>query len=106
MARLLGSQAITIAVKKHQGTTYLFAVRMESSPAKGKFQVTGMSGKATIRVIGEDRTIRLQDGRFEDNFSPYAVHLYQIDGAGNAEVSFVPESISRITVTVRGERLE
>ena len=61
---------------------------MEASPAKGKFQLTGMSGKATIRVIGEDRTIRLQDGRFEDDFGPYAVHLYQIDGAGNGGVLF------------------
>ncbi|MGO9115440.1 MAG: hypothetical protein ACLP9L_40025 [Thermoguttaceae bacterium] len=78
MARLLGAQGIAACVKKHQGTTYLFAVRMEASPAKGKFQVTDISDKATVRVIGEDRTIRLQDGRFEDHFAPYAVHLYQI----------------------------
>ena len=29
-----------------------------------------MSGEATVRVIGEDRTIRLQDGRFEDRLRP------------------------------------
>jgi hypothetical protein len=51
---------------------------MEASPAKGKFQVTGMSGKAAVRVIGEERTIRLYDGQFEDDFAPYAIHLYQI----------------------------
>jgi hypothetical protein len=78
MARLLGAQGIAISVKKYHGTTYLFAVRMEPSPAKGKFQVASMSGKATIRVIGEDRTIRLQDGQYEDDFGPNAVHLYQI----------------------------
>ena len=78
MARLLGAQGIAVAVKKHQGTTYLFAVRMEASPAKGKFQVTGMSGTATVRVIGEDRTIPMQDGRFRGHFAPYAVHLYQV----------------------------
>ena len=78
MARLLGSHGIAVAARKHRGATYLFAVRMENSPAKGKFQVTGMSGKGTIRVIGEDRIIPMQDGRFDDSFAPYAVHLYQI----------------------------
>ena len=39
-----------------------------------------MSGEATVRVIGEDRTIPRTDGRFEDDFGPYAVHLYEMDG--------------------------
>ena len=78
MARLLGSQGIAIAARKHHGATYLFAVRMEANPAQGKFQVTGMSGEAAVRVIGEDRTIRAQDGQFQDNFAPHAVHLYEI----------------------------
>jgi hypothetical protein len=91
MARLLGSQGIAIAVKKQRGATYLFAVRMEASPVKGTFQVTGMSGETTVRVIGEDRTIPVHDGRFEDEFGPNAVHLYRIESAGNEEVSFVPE---------------
>jgi hypothetical protein len=34
--------------------TCLFTARIESSPAEGKFQVTDMSGKATVRVTGED----------------------------------------------------
>ncbi len=78
MARFLASEGIAISMKKHQGAAYLFAVRMEASPAKGKFQLTGMSGKSVVRVIGENRTIRLHDGRFEDDFGPYAVHLYQV----------------------------
>jgi hypothetical protein len=53
-------------------------VRMEASAAKGKFQVMGMTGAATVRVLGEDRTIPARDGRFEDDFGPNAVHLYQI----------------------------
>ena len=78
MARLLGSQGIAIAARKHRGATYLFAVRMEGEPAKGTFQVTGLSGEAMVRVIGEDRTIRMHDGRFEDDFAPHAVHLYHV----------------------------
>lgn len=78
MKRLLGSQGIAFAARKHEGVTYLFAVRMESSSAKGKFQISGMSGEAEVRVIGEDRTIPAHDGRFEDDFTSHAVHLYQI----------------------------
>jgi hypothetical protein len=78
MARLLGSQPIALAARKHRGATYLFAVRMEGSPAKGEFQVAGMHGAATVRVIGEDRSIPVREGRFEDDFAPHAVHLYRV----------------------------
>ncbi len=78
MARLLSPQGIAMMVKQHQGERYLFTVRMEASPAKGKFQLTGMSSKATVRVIGENRTISAYGGRFEDDFGPYVVHLYQL----------------------------
>ena len=76
MARLLGPQGIAMAVKKHEGATYLFAVRMEASPAKGKFWLTGMSGTATVHVIGENRTLKAENGQFRDAFGPWAVHLY------------------------------
>jgi hypothetical protein len=78
MARLLGPQAIAVTARKHQGATYLFAVRMEDSPAKASFLVAGMSGAAMARVLGEDRTIRVSEGRFADDFGPHAVHLYRI----------------------------
>ncbi len=82
MARLLRSQGIAVAVKNHQGATYLFAVRMEAGPVKGEFHVAGMSGEGTVRVIGENRTLPVHDGRFADDFGPYAVHLYQIIVSG------------------------
>ena len=31
-----------------------------------------------LKHLGEDRTIHLLDGRFEDDFAPYAVHLYEV----------------------------
>jgi hypothetical protein len=78
MARLLASQGIAMAVKKQRGATYLFAVRMEAGPVKGEFHLAGTSGTDTVRVIGENRTVPMHDGRFDDDFAPYAVHLYQI----------------------------
>jgi hypothetical protein len=78
MARLLRPEGIALSARKHKDRVYLFAVRMEGSQAKGKFQIAGVSGEATVRVIGEDRTIPARDGRFEDDFQPHAVHLYQL----------------------------
>ncbi len=79
MAQLLGPQGITVAVKRHQGKLYLFAVRMEASRATARIGLQGLTGEAEVRVIGEDRTIRCRDGQFEDRFEPHAVHLYQLN---------------------------
>lgn len=85
MAKLFGSIGIATALKKQRGKTYLFTVRMEDQPAKGVFQIAGMSGARTVRVLGEDRTLPLRDGRFEDDFGPHAVHLYELaDATGSA----------------------
>ncbi len=91
MARLLGSHGIDIAARRRGAATYLFAVRMENSPATGTFEVMGMSDTAIVRAIGENRTIPIRHGRFDDSFAPYAVHLYEIRGTGAGAVSFVPE---------------
>jgi hypothetical protein len=79
MVRLLGSRGIDFVVKKHQGMTYVFAVRMENTSAKATFQMKGLSGEAEIRVLNENRTLLSKDGRFQDEFAPYAVHLYQVN---------------------------
>jgi hypothetical protein len=43
---------------------------------KATFTVKG--AKRVGRGAGENRTIPLKDGRFEDEFKPYDVHLYRI----------------------------
>ena len=79
MAQLLGSHGIAIAAKTYKSTLYLFAVRMEASPARGIFELKGTPGEASVHVIGENRTILARDRRFEDDFAPHAVHLYKMD---------------------------
>jgi len=76
--RSLRTGPVAIMVKKHQGATYLFAVRMEDRPAKATFRLAGLSGKAAVEVLGEQRSLPANDGRFEDAFAPYEVHLYRI----------------------------
>lgn len=69
---------IALMVKRHEGATYLFAVGMRNGPTRGTFEVRGLPKEATAEVIGEGRRLAVQEGRFEDDFRPYDVHLYRI----------------------------
>ncbi|MBN1422883.1 MAG: hypothetical protein JXP34_29165 [Planctomycetes bacterium] len=75
----MDAKPIAYTLKRTGKTTYVFAVRMEDAPAKATFTVKGLGGKAKATVLGEDRTIDVAGGRFEDAFAPYAVHLYEIE---------------------------
>jgi hypothetical protein len=63
-------------VKRQGDSTWVFAVAMREQGAKASFAVKGAKGSA--EVLGEGRTIPLKDGKFEDEFQPYDVHLYRI----------------------------
>jgi hypothetical protein len=64
---------------KHQGkTTYVFAVGMRNAPTRGTFEIKGLNRETTADVLGEKRRITFSQGRFEDDFQPYDVHLYAI----------------------------
>ena len=69
---------IDLLVKRHGGAVYVFAVAMRNGQTGGAFHVTGLSGRLTAEVLGEDREIELVSGRFVDHFEPYDVHLYKI----------------------------
>jgi hypothetical protein len=66
---------VDIMAKNSGGANYLFAVGMRSGETKATFEVK--SGKKA-EVLGEKRSIKIKDGKFSDDFSPYAVHLYKI----------------------------
>lgn len=66
---------VDIMAKKDGKTNYLFAVAMREGATSATFEVK--SGKS-VEVIGEGRTIPIKKGKFTDEFSGYAVHLYRI----------------------------
>jgi hypothetical protein len=73
----LGPEAPVDAIAKRQGdSTWVFSVAMREKGTKASFVVKGASG--TAEVLGENRTIPVKDGKFEDDFKPYEVHLYRI----------------------------
>jgi len=69
---------VDIMVKHHDEDAYLFAVGMRDGATTATFQLADFPGSAEAEVIGEDRTVPVAGGAFQDTFSPYAVHLYRI----------------------------
>ncbi len=72
---------ISLLVKEYEGAIHLFAVGMRNAPTRGAFRVTGLKGRTDAEVIGENRTIPVKDGRFEEAFEPYGVLLLRIKPA-------------------------
>jgi hypothetical protein len=73
------NEAVPIAMmaKKHDDTTYLFAVGMRGDTTTATFTFQQPGSYKTIEVIGENRTIPMKDGVFKDNFEAWNVHLYK-----------------------------
>jgi hypothetical protein len=73
---------IDMMVKCHNGATYVFAVAMRNVPARGSFAIKGLGNAKVAEVLGEGdsapRRITISEGRFEDDFEPFGVHLYAI----------------------------
>ncbi len=66
-------------VKQHEGLTYVFAVGMRNAPARATFTLRDLPEEtARAEVLGENRTVTVRDGVFEDDFAAYDVHLYRL----------------------------
>ena len=51
---------------------------MYCEKTQATFRVKGLTGTRTAEAIGEDRTVRVQNGLFTDAFAGNGVHLYRI----------------------------
>jgi hypothetical protein len=65
-------------LKRHAGAAYVFAVGMRDGKTTARFKVPGLPASATAEVLGEKRTVAVEQGAFEDTFNPWDVHLYRI----------------------------
>lgn len=67
------------AMARRSGRTlYVFAVGMRNAPARAAFALPRAGSAGRAEVMGENRSVPVRDGRFEDEFKPYEVHLYRI----------------------------
>jgi hypothetical protein len=70
---------IACMVKRCGGATWLFAVAMRAGATRATFDLH--HGTGTAEVLGEARQLAVRDGKFQDTFEPYAVHLYRLEGS-------------------------
>jgi len=80
-ASVTSSEAQTLVaftVRRHQGKLYVFAVGMRGSATSATFTLKGFDGRETVEAIDEGRSVTALDGRFQDHFDPWQVHLYRI----------------------------
>ena len=78
-----GSEApVAWTMRRHEGATYVFAVGMRDVKGRGTVRDPArpqvLRAGATAEVMGEGRSVVVGDGQIEDDFEPYAVHLYRI----------------------------
>ena len=69
---------VAFMVKQSRGATYLFAVGMREKASTATFALAGVAGNPSVEVLGEDRTLRVDQGVFRDRFEPREVHLYRL----------------------------
>jgi hypothetical protein len=72
---------VDLMVKRQGDTVYLFAVGMRNAAVHANLRVDAlrkMHQNGTAEVIGENRTIPIWGGGFEDDFGAYDVHIYKV----------------------------
>ncbi|NLE53456.1 MAG: hypothetical protein GX617_00840 [Lentisphaerae bacterium] len=74
----LGHPAISALLKFHRGNAYLFVASSAREPIRASFRLDArLAGKATAKVLFENRSAAVQNGFLADDFKPYDVHIYQ-----------------------------
>jgi hypothetical protein len=72
-----GTTPISTMVKQYSGSTYVFTVAVLNNPGSATFTLPNVTS-GTAQVLGENRKLTVSGGVFQDSFSGYGVHLYQI----------------------------
>jgi hypothetical protein len=73
-----GAVTVRAVSKNVEGTRYVFAVSMADGATTATFSLPALADASSVEVIGEGRNLTASNGRFEDAFAGYAVHLYRI----------------------------
>ena len=76
--RISSKTPIATMEKVYENTIYIFAVAMQNYPSTVRITADDLHD-ATARVIGENRSLTVSQGIFEDQFEGYGVHLYEVE---------------------------
>ncbi len=78
----LPAEHIAITSRREGCTSYVFAASLTNQPLKATIRLRQLAGSA--EVLDENRSLMLEQGKLEDHFAPYAVHLYAIPLKGKS----------------------
>ena len=73
------SENLHISVKQKYGYLYVIAAYSGEAMAELKFSGEIFRSISGFKVLGEERSIQVSNGKFSDRFDRYAVHLYTND---------------------------
>jgi hypothetical protein len=79
LSGLQTSSAVPVAtmMKQYAGATYVFATAMRGTATTASFTLPSLV-PGTVEVLNENRTLALSNGKFQDSFAGYGVHIYRI----------------------------
>jgi len=68
---------LSVGLKNADGRRILLAASRSDQPIKAAMKIASLpAGDVTVRF--ENRTLTSTNGEFTDEFSPYAVHVYEL----------------------------
>jgi hypothetical protein len=73
-------ERLQYSLEVYQGDVYLLAANIAQEPLTVEFHSLP-SDAASVEVLFESRSLPLTDGRFQDAFDAYEVHIYKAAGA-------------------------
>jgi len=68
---------IEFITKKANGKTYLITVNSDNNPVKVTF--SGLKSQGSVKVLKENRSIKINEGSLTDEFMPFGVHIYELN---------------------------
>ncbi|MGE4086302.1 MAG: hypothetical protein AB7H93_25225, partial [Vicinamibacterales bacterium] len=77
--RVEAAVPIAAVVRRSGGRTFLFAVSLRPQAGEAEFRLTLPERLRRARLLDEDRSLPVADGRFRDAFPRYGVHLYELE---------------------------
>lgn len=78
---------VATLLKSHEGSHFLFTVNMSGEETVANFDLSATMLNATVTVLDEDRSVSLKEGRFQDRFQPWDVHLYRLERSSSRKGS-------------------
>jgi len=74
-----GADRFRVMHRRAQGADWFFVASWHEKPATAVFTLNPpRGGKSKVDVVGESRTVQRIGPRFQDDFAPYTVHIYQL----------------------------